>query len=211
MRLRVCNFTSYAILLFEYTTIMLIMALHWPALVESMDRVSCWPWTNRPYVVCIAVCLHEFEVVILLLDAVLGRNLTLIMCCPNTLHWRWRLCVDLRLLNVWNGFRVGHGWTARTFVSLCMYLNEPEVVIDVWDNMHDCSRTLTLIICVLSKQCATIMAIPTLHWSPLVECMERVSCWSWTNSSYVCSYCCVCDWPYSKLLLVFNTVVWERL
>ena len=42
-------------------------------------------------------------------NAVWGRNFTLIMWCPNTLQWRWRLCVDLCWLNVWNVCRVG-GW-----------------------------------------------------------------------------------------------------
>ena len=46
-----------------------------------------------------------------------------------------------------------------------------------------------------------------LHWFSLVECMEWVPCWPWMNSAYVCSYCYVLfDWPYSKLLLVFNAV-----
>ena len=43
--------------------------------------------------------------------------------------------------------------------------------------------------------------MPTLHWSSLVECMQRLSCWPWTNSSYVCI--AVCD---SELLLMFDTV-----
>ena len=43
---------------FEYTTIILITALHWSLLVECMKRVSCWPWTNSAYV-CIPVCDSE--------------------------------------------------------------------------------------------------------------------------------------------------------
>ena len=42
-------------------------------------------------------------------NAVWGRNFTLITWCPNTLQWRWRLCVDLCWLNVWNVRRVV-GW-----------------------------------------------------------------------------------------------------
>ena len=44
-----------------------------------------------------------------------------------------------------------------------------------------------------------------MHWSSLVECMIRVPSWPWTKSAYVCTYYSVCDWPYSKmLLLVFD-------
>ena len=39
---------------------------------------------------------------------------------------------------------------------------------------------------VLPKQCTTIMAMPTLQLSSLVECIEWVSYWLWTNSAYVC-------------------------
>ena len=51
----------------------------------------------------------NLKVLSLVSDAVLGRNFTIIMCCPNTLQWRWRLCVDLCWLNVWNVRRVV-GW-----------------------------------------------------------------------------------------------------
>ena len=69
---------------------------HW-----MYGMVSCWPWTNRAYVF-IALCVLEFEVM-LVLDAVWDCNWTL-MRCWNTLQWWWRLCVDLRLLDVtaWN-------------------------------------------------------------------------------------------------------------
>ena len=42
--------------------------------------------------------------------------------------WQWRLCVDLRLLNVWNnGCRIGPKQTARTCYWWLM--QKPEVVI----------------------------------------------------------------------------------
>ena len=40
----------------------------------------------------------------------------------------------------------------------------------------------------------TVLLIMGLHWSSLVECMERVPCWPWMNSTYVCIDCCVCSW-----------------
>ena len=50
-----------------------------------------------------------------------------------------------------------------------------------------------------------------MNCSSLIECMIRVPCWPWTNSAYVCSYCCECDWPYSKLLLLVSIdVLWGR-
>ena len=42
----VCNFTSCVILLSKYTAT-LMMAFYWSSLVECMERVPCWPWTNR--------------------------------------------------------------------------------------------------------------------------------------------------------------------
>ena len=41
-------------------------------------------------------------------------------CCPNALQWQWRLCVDLRLLNVCNRCRVDRARTACTFALLCV-------------------------------------------------------------------------------------------
>ena len=35
-----------------------------------------------------------------------------------------------------------------------------------------------------------IMLITGVHWSSLVECMKRVSCWPWTNRKYVCIAAC---------------------
>ena len=51
-------------------------------------------WTARTLIL--------LEYVLLVIDSVWSRNLTFTRCL-NTLQWWWRLCVDLRLLNVWNG------------------------------------------------------------------------------------------------------------
>ena len=48
---------------------------------------------------------------------------------------------------------------------------------------------------------ATIILIPALYWSLLVDCMQRVLCWPWTNRLYVCI--AMCD---SVPLLVFDVV-----
>ena len=107
---------------------------------------------------------------------------------------------------VWTVCRVGPGRTVRTFVAIA--------TIDLTQScywclvQHGAVCNFTSCAILLSEYIATSLIIMALHWSSLVECMERVLCWPWTNSAYVCSYCCVvCDWPYySKLLLVLNAV-----
>ena len=61
-------------------------------------------------------------------------TLTLIMCCSNTPQWR--LYVDLRWLNIWDGYRVDPERTERTCV--CLNLNMLFVSNAVW------GRNLTL-------------------------------------------------------------------
>ena len=80
--------------------------------------VSCYCWTNSWYI-CIASCVLEF-------DTCYWCSIQYVMVIISTLravqiHYNgdaWRLCVDLCLLNVWNGCRVGPGRTARAFVLL---------------------------------------------------------------------------------------------
>ena len=97
--------------------IMAITALRWSSLVECMERVLCWPWINSAYVAFLCVCLHW--AVLSVIDAVWGRNFTLMRYFA--VRWQWRLCIDLRLLNVWNnGCRIGPKPTDRTFVLLCV-------------------------------------------------------------------------------------------
>ena len=43
-------------------------------------------------------------------------------CCPNTLQWRWRLCVDLRLLYLWNGVALAvHKQAVRLYFFVCAW------------------------------------------------------------------------------------------
>ena len=155
---------------------MVMSTLHyWSSLVECMKRVSCWPWTNSSCV-CVAVWVHEFEVIILVFNAVWGRGLTLIMWCPNTLQWRWRLCVDLRLLlNVWHGRCVDPGQTGRTFWLLCV-LELEHVIIGVWSSMlWGCNF--------IRMQHFAVQLLNTL--------LLRVVMLHMTNSAYVCITACV--------------------
>ena len=137
--------------------------------VSTMDeqrvRLYCyvWAWMNLD--------------VWVMFDAVWGRNIShphALFCCPNTLQWRWLFCcVDLRLLNVWNGCCVGAGRTARTYVLLRVCVIAFEGVIDVRCSMRSfyCHPHH-----VLFKY--TTMAMTTLRWFSFIECMEqRMWCW----------------------------------
>ena len=117
---------------------MLILALHWSALVECMDWVSCWSWTYSAYVCndycceCVWIWLcyywrskHKFKGS-LMSDIIIHYHHVLF---KYTTIWRWRRCIDLcLLLNVRNGCCFGPGRTARTFAMLCVWLG---FVIDV--------------------------------------------------------------------------------
>ena len=120
--------------------------------------------------------------VLFVFNAVWGRNLTLMryfICCPNTLQWRWRLCIDLRWLNIWNGCRVGQ--TVRTFELLCA-LEFERVIIGVWSSML-WDHNLTLVRCPnsLNYNGDYGSALIFVGWM-----YGTVSCWHWTNSAYVC-------------------------
>ena len=200
-----CNCTSCAILLYEYITT-LILALHWSPLVECMERVSCGPWTNSAY-----VCGHYLllGVRLTLLEAVIGARCSMVsyvilphaqFCFVFRIHRNVDNgpCIDLRWLNVWNGCRVGPGWTARTFVTIAAWCAIGLTRSCYWCLMQYwavCNFTSCAIL--LCEYIATLTILwRVLLWSSLIECMERVTCWSWMNSLYV--YSLVCSWPYLK-------------
>ena len=99
----------------EYTTIMLITALHWSSLFKYMQRMSCWPWTNSAYV--------------------------FIAACDSK-------CVVI-------GVRYNRIYEA----VLCKFILMRHFAFRI-------------------QHYNFIMAV---HQSSLAECMERVSCWSWTK------------------------------
>ena len=136
----------------------------------------------------------------LALDAVWSRKLTLIMRCPNTLQWRGWFCIYLRLSNGWC---IGPKQTGRTFVLLPACVLELEGV-----SGFQCSMSLLFYLShVMSKY--TTMAMTTLCWSLLVECMERVSCWRLAlHEQRVRLYYCVCALGiFSLNVLDFNGVI----
>ena len=135
--------------------------------VIEFDAVINWRWTQYE-----ALMRHVreggYQLVVLHKNVVLlwGGRTFIPMWCPKYTAMTINCdsaCINLRSWNVWNGCRVGNGWTARTFVSLCMSLNELEVVA---------------------------MSMMTLRWSSFVECIEWLSCWPWTYSAYVCIAAC---------------------
>ena len=127
-------------------TTMAMTALRWSSFVECMERVSRWPCTNSAYV-CIALCVWSHLKVLLI---GVWHSMRSSFCphasfrCPNALQWRWWLCVDLRLFDVWNGYWVGPKPTARTFLLLLRLCSNLTVLLTfdtVW------GRNLTLIMC----------------------------------------------------------------
>jgi len=66
---------------------------------------------------CVCMCPWNLKV-LLVFDAVWGRNLTLMcyfICCPNTLQWRWRLCIDLKWMH---GTMLCWPWSNSTYVCI---------------------------------------------------------------------------------------------
>ena len=100
-------------------TLVWIRCINLHSFDECMERVLCWPWTSRPYVY-ISWIWH----VLLVIDAVWGRNLTCMRCSKYIMYNNnGSALIFIRWLNVWNGCRVGAGWSARTFVLLRVCLN----------------------------------------------------------------------------------------
>ena len=99
-------------------------------------------------------------------------------------------------MNVWNGIALRWPWANSGYVCVRVRLNlKVLLVIDaVWVR----NLTLTLIMFIQPYTMAT-----ALRWSSVVEYMERVPCWPWTNRTYVC----VC--LNLNVLFVFNAV-WGR-
>ena len=87
-------------------------------------------------------------------------------------------------------------WMNRAYVCACRYVWAGTGLNFVKICIHDWGRNLILI--------HHAYTVQTIYYngdddSALIfarQCIGRASCWLWTNSSYVCSHCCVCDWPY---------------
>ena len=148
---------------------MAMTGLCWSSFIECMKWVSCWRALDeqRVRLYCLNTCYWwsiQFEIV---------------TSPPNALQWWWRVCVDLRFLNVWNG--VVLSLDKQTVRLYCCVRARIWHLLFIFDPL--CGRThLTLTCCpnTLQWQCMT-----TWRWSSLVECMERLSFWPWTNSMYV--------------------------
>ena len=116
-------------------------------------------------------------------------------------------CVNLRRLNVWNGCL---GQTVRTFVDIAA------CAIDLTRNWYRCSMQYGTVCAVTSFMRHFAVRIHHNFYHNglaliFVGAMYgTVPRWPCTNSSYVSSYCCMCDYPYSKLSLVFDAV-WSRM
>ena len=109
------------------------------------------------------------------------------MCCPNTLQWRWRLCVCVRwmygMVSCWP-------WTNSKYVVIGVWLNSK--LLFVFDTVWD--RNLTLMCGENALQWRWRLCIYVVWIS------GTASCWPWTNSKCVCIGVCL----NLKLVFVFN-------
>ena len=104
----------------------------------------CWM-----YGTCVVLSLDEQRVrlcclnwaALWVLDSVWGRNNLTIMRCANTLQWRWRLRIDLRLLNAGVGLAL-HEQAVRLYCCVCATIWHVLLVFDaIW------GRNLILMLC----------------------------------------------------------------
>ena len=168
------------------------MALRWSSFVECMERVSRWSCTNSAYV-CIALCVWS-HLKVLLIGVWHSMRSSFYphasFCCPNALQWRWWLCVDLRLFDVWNGYWVGPKPTARTFSLLRLSSNLPILLVfdTVWG--HKLSSPS---LCVAQIHCNGVGD------SALIFVRQtRVVNWPWTNRPYVSIAVCERAWTWMR-------------
>ena len=114
--------------------------------------------------------------VLLELDRIMGRYLSITMRCPNTLQWQWRLRVDLRLLNAGVGLAMDEQ-LVRLYCCVYATIWHLLLVLDaIW------GRDKFNPYVVLSKK-TKIMPMTALRWFSLVNAW--VSCWPWANSTCV--------------------------
>ena len=104
--------------------------------VKCMARCCFYP--GRTGGTFVLVCVWISSKLFLVFDAVRARDLNL-MCCPNTLQWRWRSFVYLRWMH---GTMSCWLWTYRKYDCIGVCLNFKQVVIGVrcststWSQPH---------------------------------------------------------------------------
>ena len=119
-------------------------------------------------------------------------------------------------LNVWTVCRVGPGWPVRTFVAIAAWC-----AIDFTRSCYQCSMQYAVVFkfdscaILLSEYTVTMkkwscIDLPSLNlWNECRVCPGR------TARTFLAINCyMVCDWPYSKLLLVLDAVwgcIWFHL
>ena len=107
--------------------------------------------------------------------------------CPNTLQWRWRLCIDLSLFIEygWNGCCCGPGRAACTFALLCVRLKLKLVFDAVWGHNLTCSNILQwqwwLWVNLCCYMYGTAVALLALNEQGvrLHCCVDMVCAWIW--------------------------------
>ena len=130
------------------------------------------------------------------------HNVTLMWCPKNKLQWQWRrLCINLWLLNVWNGCRVGPGQTGRTFLFVFLRVRSDFTVllIGVWCITRSWFHLHVLFCCpnILQWRYRPCVDLRLLNvWNVVVMASDE---------QHVRLYCCV-----RVLLLVFGALWGDR-
>ena len=151
-------------------------------------RVWCGPTRTARTFAFIAACCVNAWVCNLALNLVHSHAL---FWCLNTLQsmamtiMRWCLLDDL--LNVWNGYRVLHKWTARTFVF---------VVIAIYVCVHLHLKVVWMVFHAIWGHSFTFMrrfAVQIYYQRVVVLALDK--------QRGVRLYCCVCSWANLELLI----------
>ena len=183
-----------------------------------MERVPCWPLTNREFVCSYCcVCDWPYSKLLLVFDRwSMGPHVCNFTSCMR--HFAFRIhrnvnnvlpCIDLRWLNVWHGCRVDAGRTESTFVAIAV------CAIDLTRRCYWCSMQHRAVCNFTSfmrhfafrihRNVNNGLALIFVDWMYGTRVGPGQAA-----RTFVAIAVCVCDWPYSKVLLVFDAV-WGRM
>ena len=115
------------------------------------------------------------------------------------LQWQWRLCIDLRMLNVWNnGCRVGAPWTNSAYVYIGI----------AWIRVIGVRCSIIKVVVIWFSSCA----VPT-HCNDNDGSVVILADWMYAtgvvlalDKQLVRSYCCVCTWIGRCYVLAIDAI-----
>ena len=157
----------------------------WHGVVLTLDKqrvrllVFVWAWQ------CCSCSIQYYDV---------GRNLTLMCCCPNILQWWWRLCVYVRRNRV---VLTLDEQDVHTFVLGCAWISSRRYSCSI---QYARGRNLTLMRCP--------NALQNVDDGCTFMFIESVSCWPWTTRRWVCIDVCL-NWScYYWCSILYGGVIW---